>query len=566
MTYVSSYYHAFINADVENPRLTKAAKLNNENEQLVQKYIKDANDLIDWISKSVVWMDKRVTENTLSGTQKKLEEFKQYRRLQKPSRVEQRTRLESCFNNLKSNSLVDKLIEDKSPTEIGRLWKSLEVAERGFEEWLLSEMVKKEGSDALLQRLKSKIEANEERERKALKDGKPPISKRREELTKAINEARKKLENIGWKGSALNSSKSVANLKDIDYTADHEEPSCNHNNSDEIRRSISLSDLSVTPHRRVLPMRRMNHENESAPLWNRAKMERDRMSSQGMIRKSVSNVALNKSDTTPHNKTMPRFKSQGLWNSASAAQPSLRNHSGRLSAPLQRHYNKRNSVDNDLSDENSSSSSENYSRNLRPGTPPKPNILRQIRRSSTSQTVANNDFTNGVQPKPSRKLWDKFALRSVKSEYNLNFAGRDAPQSRQNVSNPLWSETEAIFNDKFDFAATNPATVPLTHELCHHVVDELNQIATFTKKIYHRSAAEGNTMLCKILVDGISKAYVSLSTVISPSTMNGSLAANVNEPKNADNVAQTMKLLQQYSDRLLNLVEQRMTKDNQNQN
>ena len=73
---------------------------------------------------------------------------------------------------------------------------------------------------------------------------KPPISKRREELTKAISEARKKLETVGipvltdllfssnafyilifnpqlgWKGSGLSNSKSVANLRDYNLESD----------------------------------------------------------------------------------------------------------------------------------------------------------------------------------------------------------------------------------------------------------------------------------------------------------------------------------------------------------
>ncbi|RWS13443.1 alpha-actinin: sarcomeric-like isoform X4 [Dinothrombium tinctorium] len=554
-------------------RMAKVLKTNGNNESLSDEYERIADSLLEWIRKSVPSLESRLTDHSISTVQKKLEEFRQYR-LQKPQRCEQKSRLEKIAQQaIDCNHLT---FAGKTLTDINKAWKSLESVERAFEEWLLSEMVKLETSENIFLKAKQpKLEVNSE-PKKLQRDGKPPISKKREELTKAVHEARKKLENIGWKSSALNSSKSVANLRDHIENNDESVQIENKNPSDEIRRSISLSDLSVTPHRRVLPIRRINIDSEeSAPLWNRAKLERERLSSQqqvGLMRKSVSNVALNRSEPTPQIKTMPRFKSQGLW-SAAAATPSSRN-SGRLSAPLQRQYNSRRNLSNDpdLSDDNSSSSSENCPRALRPGTPPKPNILRQIRRSSTSQVVVhNNEMNSGMQPKPTRRLWDKFALRSAKSEYNLNFAGRETPQNRYHTpssNSSLWTgqSPETVYNDKFDLAATNPATIPLSHELCHHIVDELNQIATYAKKIYHRSAAEGNTILCNILVDGISKAYVNLSTVINPPLVNGGIPSNESTINNPDNMVNTMKLLQQYSDRLLSLVEQRMTKDNQKKN
>ena len=77
----------------------------------------------------------------------------------------------------------------------------------------------------------------------------------------------------------------------------------------------------------------------------------------------------------------------------------------------------------------------------------------------------------------------------------------------------------------------------------------------------------GKTSLCSLLVDGVSKAYVNLSTVVPPPPTNGDVStiANSSDYANSlppESMINTMNLLQQYSDRLLSMVEQRMTKDN----
>lgn len=127
---------------------------------------------------------------------------------------------------------------------------------------------------------------------------------------------------------------------------------------------------------------------------------------------------------------------------------------------------------------------------------------------------------------------------------------------------------DMILNDKFDLSSSNPASIPITVDLVHHVVDELNHIATYAKKIYHRCSAAGNLSLCNLLVDGISKAYVNLSTVVPPLFSNGDVPMMPSpvDPTSSlppENMIHTMNLLQQYSDRLVSMVEQRMTKENQ---
>lgn len=150
MTYVSSYYHTFAGAqqaETAANRICKVLKVNQENERLMEEYERLASDLLDWIRRTTPWLENRTTDNTLPGVQKKLEEFRAYRRAHKPPRVEQKAKLETNFNTLQtklrlSNRPAYLPSEGKMVSDIASAWKGLETAEKGFEEWLLSEMMR----------------------------------------------------------------------------------------------------------------------------------------------------------------------------------------------------------------------------------------------------------------------------------------------------------------------------------------------------------------------------------------------------------------------------------------
>lgn len=133
----------------------------------MEEYERLASDLLEWIRRTTPWLENRTTDNTLPGVQKKLEEFRQYRRVHKPPRVEQKARLETNFNTLQtklrlSNRPAYLPTEGKTVADIANAWKGLETAERGFEEWLLSEMMRLERLDHLAQKFKHKADIHEE--------------------------------------------------------------------------------------------------------------------------------------------------------------------------------------------------------------------------------------------------------------------------------------------------------------------------------------------------------------------------------------------------------------------
>ncbi|XP_014779444.1 alpha-actinin, sarcomeric isoform X1 [Octopus bimaculoides] len=170
MAYVSSYYHAFSGAqqaETAANRICKVLKINQENERLMEEYEKLASDLLAWIRKTTPWLENRHTDNTLPGTQKKLEEFRDYRRKHKPPKLEDKARLENSFNTLQtrlrlSNRPAYLPTEGKTVGDIVFAWKGLESAEKGFEEWLLSELQRLERLDHLAQKFRHKCNIHEE--------------------------------------------------------------------------------------------------------------------------------------------------------------------------------------------------------------------------------------------------------------------------------------------------------------------------------------------------------------------------------------------------------------------
>jgi actinin alpha 1/4 len=112
------------------------------------------------------WLENRITDNTLPGTQQKLSEFRDYRRVQKPPRLEQKAKLETDFNTLQtklrlSNRPAYIPSEGKLVSDIANAWKGLEFSERGFEEWLLSELMRLERLDHLAKKFKHKCDIHE---------------------------------------------------------------------------------------------------------------------------------------------------------------------------------------------------------------------------------------------------------------------------------------------------------------------------------------------------------------------------------------------------------------------
>lgn len=81
---------------------TDVSSINQLNKWLMIVIVSGWNQLLEWIRRTLPWLESRQTDNSLAGVQKKLDEYRQYRRQHKPPRVQQKAKLETNFNTLQT--------------------------------------------------------------------------------------------------------------------------------------------------------------------------------------------------------------------------------------------------------------------------------------------------------------------------------------------------------------------------------------------------------------------------------------------------------------------------------
>ncbi|XP_056613702.1 alpha-actinin-4 isoform X2 [Triplophysa dalaica] len=169
MTYVSCFYHAFSGAqkaETAANRICKVLAVNQENEHLMEDYEKLASDLLEWIRRTIPWLENRAPEKTMTEMQQKLEDFRDYRRVHKPPKVQEKCQLEINFNTLQtklrlSNRPAFMPSEGRMVSDINGSWHKLEGAEKGYEEWLLNEIRRLERLDHLAEKFRQKAAIHE---------------------------------------------------------------------------------------------------------------------------------------------------------------------------------------------------------------------------------------------------------------------------------------------------------------------------------------------------------------------------------------------------------------------
>uniref|UniRef100_A0A2I2ZMX1 F-actin cross-linking protein n=1 Tax=Gorilla gorilla gorilla TaxID=9595 RepID=A0A2I2ZMX1_GORGO len=195
MTYVSCFYHAFAGAEqslkahsalstysyqemrrssvnssamaeTAANRICKVLAVNQENERLMEEYERLASELLEWIRRTIPWLENRTPEKTMQAMQKKLEDFRDYRRKHKPPKVQEKCQLEINFNTLQtklriSNRPAFMPSEGKMVSDIAGAWQRLEQAEKGYEEWLLNEIRRLERLEHLAEKFRQKASTHE---------------------------------------------------------------------------------------------------------------------------------------------------------------------------------------------------------------------------------------------------------------------------------------------------------------------------------------------------------------------------------------------------------------------
>uniref|UniRef100_A0A8B9EDF4 Actinin alpha 4 n=1 Tax=Anser cygnoides TaxID=8845 RepID=A0A8B9EDF4_ANSCY len=154
MTYVSCFYHAFSGAQ-------KVSLPPREAEGLGK-----GQPLLEWIRRTIPWLEDRSPQKTIQEMQQKLEDFRDYRRVHKPPKVQEKCQLEINFNTLQtklrlSNRPAFMPSEGRMVSDINNGWQHLEQAEKGYEEWLLNEIRRLERLDHLAEKFRQKASIHE---------------------------------------------------------------------------------------------------------------------------------------------------------------------------------------------------------------------------------------------------------------------------------------------------------------------------------------------------------------------------------------------------------------------
>ncbi|CAB1333132.1 unnamed protein product [Coregonus sp. 'balchen'] len=115
--------------------------------------------LLEWIRCTIPWLENRVAEQTMRAMQQKLEDFRDYRRVHKPPKVQEKCQLEINFNTLQTKLRLSNR-PAFMPSE-GKMVSGLEQVEKGYEEWLLTEIRCLERLDHLAEKFKQKCSLHE---------------------------------------------------------------------------------------------------------------------------------------------------------------------------------------------------------------------------------------------------------------------------------------------------------------------------------------------------------------------------------------------------------------------
>ncbi|CAH8841985.1 unnamed protein product [Trichobilharzia szidati] len=176
MAYLSSYYHAFSGSHKTNIAATRIAnnlRMIRENNSLRECYETISSNLLTWIQMKLEEFGHRDPQKSVSAVEGLQRKFRLYCRQEKPSKLQEKARLETTYNTLQTRLRLN----NKSPyvpaaghliTDIAKNWSSLEQADKVYEEWLLEELQRLERLEYLAKKFEVKCSTHE-----AWTNGKP---------------------------------------------------------------------------------------------------------------------------------------------------------------------------------------------------------------------------------------------------------------------------------------------------------------------------------------------------------------------------------------------------------
>ncbi|XP_050537659.1 spectrin beta chain isoform X3 [Daktulosphaira vitifoliae] len=169
ITYVVTYYHYFSKMKqetVQGKRIGRVVGIAMENERTAQEYERLTSDLLQWIKQTKESLAERKFINSLNGVQQQLQQFNNYRTVEKPPKFVEKGNLEVLLFTLQSKMRANNQKpytpkEGKMISDINKAWEQLEKAEHERELALREEIIRQEKLEQLAQRFNRKASMRE---------------------------------------------------------------------------------------------------------------------------------------------------------------------------------------------------------------------------------------------------------------------------------------------------------------------------------------------------------------------------------------------------------------------
>ncbi|XP_069702772.1 mitogen-activated protein kinase-binding protein 1-like isoform X3 [Periplaneta americana] len=440
-------------------------------------------------------------------------------------------------------------------------------------------------------------------------------SKKREELQRRIEETRRKLQSVGYR-SNLKSSQSITDLSQIPEKDGWGPRGVNHvhrytpaGDSDEgtqasesggLRRACSLSDLANTAPRKLLhaaPVQvsgKVTNKGSSgssggggAAAGSRTlprhglKAGTSSHSSNTNMMRSTSMGMLNQSDSesdlslAQRSSTAAQSRVNGLMRPTISSQNKVTSLGSKSTASSQNArrrgltaaYSSVNlsQVGNTNNNEDSSSE-ETSSVGGKPGIRPRSTSIDRSHTSAPSSLPAN-----GMQPQPQPRRPGGSSLHSrYGSDRDLNRAvpQRSSTAGRQGGSKPIAASRQSQLERSphelpvKDTDQPSPVydvvSAPLSQQLCSSIADQLTRTADSVVQLYKRLALEGDQLDQQEMLRGLEEAANEAQQKLRHVGTSAESLKDIVASGAQGDQANVVAMMQQYSDMLLTMVQQRM--------
>ncbi|KAK0410555.1 hypothetical protein QR680_005192 [Steinernema hermaphroditum] len=169
ITYVSLYYHYFAKQKTELTGARRVAKIVGgllDSDQLQGDFEQISSDLLEWIQRTIAWLNDHRFPNNLKNIQDCLTQFKSYRTVEKPPKYKEKGELEALFFTIQTRRKAMRRKAYVPPQglfmhDIESAWGGLERAEHDRQVALINEMMRLERLEQKARRFLKKAQLRE---------------------------------------------------------------------------------------------------------------------------------------------------------------------------------------------------------------------------------------------------------------------------------------------------------------------------------------------------------------------------------------------------------------------